>query len=132
MRTDDREVALIESSNSLITFEYTGTVKGRNAEALSSITTGEIKTAIITSPGDGYTSRPNVDVISSSGFDGRVRALMGLLRVDVKTAGVGYSSPEVTVENVVEDDWVHLQVLLLTKVLILTQVKELITKVTQL
>ena len=103
---DDREVALIESSNSLITFEYTGTVKGRNAEALSSITTGEIKTAIITSPGDGYTSRPNVDVISSSGFDGRVRALMGLLRVDVKTAGVGYSSPEVTVENVVEDDWV--------------------------
>ena len=103
---DDREVALIESSNSLITFEYTGTVKGRNAEALSSITTGEIKTAIITSPGDGYTSRPNVDVISSSGFDGRVRALMGLLRVDVKTAGVGYSNPEVTVENVVEDDWV--------------------------
>ena len=102
---DDREVALIESSNSLITFEYTGTVKGRNAEALSAITTGEIKTAIITSPGDGYTSRPNVDVISSSGFDGRVRALMGLLRVDVKTAGVGYSSPVVTVENVVEDDW---------------------------
>ena len=97
---------MIESSNSLITFEYTGTVKGRNAEALSAITTGEIKTAIITSPGDGYTSRPNVDVISSSGFDGRVRALMGLLRVDVKTAGVGYSSPVVTVENVVEDDWV--------------------------
>ena len=102
---ENREVALIESSNSLITFEYTGTVKGRNAEALASITTGEIKTAIITSPGDGYTSRPNVDVVSSSGFDGRVRALMGLLRIDVKTAGVGYSMPEVTVETEVPDDW---------------------------
>ena len=96
---------MIESSNSLITFEYTGTVKGRNAEALASITTGEINTAIITSPGDGYTSRPNVDVVSSSGFDGRVRALMGLLRIDVKTAGVGYASPEVTVETEVPDDW---------------------------
>ena len=31
----NREVALIESSNSLITFEYTGSVKGRNAEALA-------------------------------------------------------------------------------------------------
>ena len=32
-----REVALIESSNSLITFEYTGTVKGRDASALSTL-----------------------------------------------------------------------------------------------
>ena len=96
---------MIESSNSLITFEYTGTVKGRGAEALSEITSGEMTTAIITSPGDGYTSRPNVDVISSSGFDGRIRALMGLLRIDVKTAGVGYAQPEVTIHNTVEDDW---------------------------
>ena len=102
---ENREVALIESSNSLITFEYTGTVKGRGAEALAEITSGEMTTSIITSPGDGYTSRPNVDVISSSGFDGRVRALMGLLRIDVKTAGVGYAQPEVSIHNTVEDDW---------------------------
>ena len=103
---DEREVALIESSNSLITFEYTGTVKGRGAAALASIKSGEITKAIITSPGDGYTSRPNVDVVSSTGFDGRVRALMGLLRIDVKTPGIGYAQPVVAVETTVEDDFV--------------------------
>ena len=51
-----REVALIESSNSLITFEYTGSVKGRNAQALATITSGQITNAILTNPGDGYTS----------------------------------------------------------------------------
>jgi hypothetical protein len=30
---------------------------------------------------------------------------MGLLRIDVKTAGVGYAQPEVTIHNTVEDDW---------------------------
>ena len=103
---DEREVALIESSNSLITFEYTGTVKGRGAAALASIKSGEITKAIITSPGDGYTTRPNVDVVSSTGFDGRVRALMGLLRIDVKTPGIGYAQPVVAVETTVEDDFV--------------------------
>lgn len=103
---DPREVALIESSNSLITFEYTGTVKGRGASALASIKSGEITEAIITSPGDGYTSRPNVDVVSATGFDARVRALMGLLRIDVKTPGIGYKQPVVTIENTVDDDFV--------------------------
>jgi hypothetical protein len=103
---DEREVALIESSNSLITFEYTGTVKGRGATALASIKSGEITKAIITSPGDGYSSRPNVDVVSSTGFDGRVRALMGLLRIDVKTAGIGYQQPIVDVQTTVDDDFV--------------------------
>ncbi|AOV61558.1 virion structural protein [Synechococcus phage S-WAM1] len=103
---DEREVALIESSNSLITFEYTGTVKGRGASALASIKSGEITEAIITSPGDGYTSRPSVDVISATGFDGRVRALMGILRIDVKTPGIGYAQPAVAVETIVDDDFV--------------------------
>ena len=83
-----REVALIESSNSLITFEYTGSVKGRNAQALANITSGEVTNALLTSPGDGYTSIPNVDVISSTGFDARIRALMGVARIDVKDSGV--------------------------------------------
>ena len=90
----------------MITFEYTGTVKGRNAEALADIKSGEITKAIITAPGDGYSSRPNVDVVSSTGFDGRVRALMGLMRIDVKTPGIGYAQPAVTVETTVDDDFV--------------------------
>ena len=103
---DPREVALIESSNSLVTFEYTGTVKGRNASALATIRRGTIDAAIITNPGNGYTSRPNVAVISSSGFDGRIRALMGIANIEVKTPGVGYALPEVTVTNTVDDDFV--------------------------
>ncbi len=95
----NREVALIESSNSLITFEYTGSVKGRNAQALASITSGQITNAILTNPGDGYTSRPNVDVISSSGFDANIKALTGITRIDVKTPGIGYSMPSVLVET---------------------------------
>ncbi|UNH61325.1 baseplate wedge initiator [Synechococcus phage S-SZBM1] len=103
---DEREVALIESSNSLITFEYTGTVKGRGAEALASIVSGKLTNAIITSPGDGYTTRPNVDVISASGFDGRVRALMGISRIDVKSGGLGYKKAAIAVETTVPDDYV--------------------------
>ena len=102
-----REVALIESSNSLITFEYTGSVKGRNAAALASIISGQITNAILTNPGDGYTSRPNVDVISSSGFDAQVKALTGITRIDVKTSGVGYLAPVVDVETTVPDDFVE-------------------------
>ena len=103
----NREVALIESSNSLITFEYTGSVKGRNAQALASITRGQITNAILTNPGDGYTSRPNVDVISSSGFDANIKALTGITRIDVKTPGIGYSMPSVLVETEVPDDFVE-------------------------
>jgi len=103
----NREVALIESSNSLITFEYTGSVKGRNAQALATITSGQITNAILTNPGDGYTSRPNVDVISSSGFDANIKALTGITRIDVKTPGIGYSMPSVLVETEVPDDFVE-------------------------
>ena len=103
---DPREVALIESSNSLITFEYTGTVKGRNAAALATIRQGEITKAQITAPGNGYTSRPNVDVISSTGFDGRIRALMGISSIVVKNPGIGYEAPVVEVETTVPDDFV--------------------------
>ena len=101
-----REVALIESSNSLVTFEYTGTVKGRNASALATIRQGTIDKAIITNPGNGYTSRPSVAVISSSGFDGRIRALMGIASVQVRAPGVGYALPQVAVETTVPDDFV--------------------------
>ena len=102
-----RDVALIESSNSLITFEYTGSVKGRNAAALAQIRSGQLETAILTNSGDGYTSRPNVDVISSSGFDGRIKALMGITRIDVKTPGTSYLQPIVAIDSEVPDDFVN-------------------------
>ena len=101
-----REVALIESSNSLITFEYTGSVKGRNAEALANITSGQIISATVTNPGDGYTSKPNVEIISSTGFDGRLVPMMGIQRIDVKAPGGGYSLPIVAALTTVEDDFV--------------------------
>ena len=101
-----REVALIESSNSLITFEYTGSVKGRSAEALANITSGQVIAATITNPGDGYTSKPNVEVISSTGFDARLSPMMGIQRIDVRTPGVGYSLPLVAAETTVEDSFV--------------------------
>ena len=101
----EREVALIESSNSLITFEYTGAVRGRNADALATIEKGRIIEAILTNSGDGYTSRPNVDVISSTGFGGKIKALVGLARIDVKNAGQGYTMPSVSVHNTVADDF---------------------------
>ena len=100
-----REVALIEASNSLITFEYCGSVKGRNAAAIADIIKGRITNANLTNSGDGYTSRPNVDVISSSGFDARIKALMGVTRIDVKTSGVGYSIPNVAIDNEVPDSF---------------------------
>lgn len=102
----NRDVAVIESSNSLVTFEYTGSVKGRNAQALSSITSGQLTNAILTNPGNGYTSRPNVDVISSSGFDGNVKALMGISRIDVANPGGGYLAPVVAIDNTVPDDFI--------------------------
>jgi len=101
----NREVALIESSNSLITFEYTGSVKGRNADALSTVIGGQVTNAVLTNSGDGYTSRPNVDVISSTGFDAQIKALMGIARIDVKSSGVGYQSPTVLIDNEVPDDF---------------------------
>ena len=102
---DNRTVALIESSNSLITFEYSGAVKGRGADALAEIEKGRVISAVLTNSGDGYNDRPQVDVISSSGFGARIKALVGIARVDVKNAGQGYRYPTVLVENTVPDDY---------------------------
>ena len=73
---------------------------------MATIRQGEITKAQITAPGNGYTSRPNVDVISSTGFDGRIRALMGISSIVVKNPGIGYEAPVVEVETTVPDDFV--------------------------
>jgi len=102
---ENRTVALIESSNSLITFEYSGAVQGRGAQALAEITRGRVTEAILTGSGDGYSDRPQVDVISSSGFGARIKALVGLARIDVKNAGQGYALPTVQVNTTVPDNF---------------------------
>jgi len=102
---ETRTVALIESSNSLITFEYGGAVKGRNASALAEIEKGRITNAVLTNSGDGYNTRPQVDVISSTGFGGRIKALVGVARIDVKNAGQGYSLPSIIANTTVANDF---------------------------
>ena len=99
----DRTVAVIESSNSLVTFDYLGSVLGRNGSALANIITGRISKLQLTSGGDGYTSRPTVSFDSSTGFDGQAKALVGISRVDVVDRGYGYNYPSILVENNVPD-----------------------------
>jgi hypothetical protein len=103
--TEDREVAVIESSNSLITFDYLGSVFGQNAEATAVLTNGFIETVSITAPGSGYTSRPIVRVDSISGFNAQIRAIVGIANVEVNSVGSSYKNPNVLVESEVPDDW---------------------------
>ena len=103
--TTDREVAVIESSNSLITFDYLGSVFGKDAAATANITRGRITEARVTSGGSGYTSRPLVRVDSISGFDSNIKALVGVERVELVSEGSGYKYPTVLVESTVPDDW---------------------------
>ena len=103
--TADREVAVIESSNSLITFDYLGSVFGQDAKATAIITSGFIDQVQVTSGGSSYTSRPNVRIDSISGFDGNIRALVGVAGVEMNNPGSGYQNPEIVVETTVPDDW---------------------------
>ena len=103
--TSDREVAVIESSNSLITFDYLGSVFGKDAQGQANITSGTIDTVQVTSGGSGYTTRPTVRLDSISGFDGNVKALVGVAGVEINNPGSGYQNPAVAVETVVDDNW---------------------------
>ena len=103
--TTDREVAVIESSNSLITFDYLGSIFGQGAIGNANLTSGFIDKVQVTSGGSGYTSRPTVRIDSISGFDGNIRALVGIANVEINNSGTGYANPEVVVETSVPDDW---------------------------
>ena len=103
--TEDREVAVIESSNSLITFDYLGSVFGKGAQASAILTSGTIDKVSVTAGGSGYTSRPNVRVDSITGFDAQIKALVGVGGIVVSNAGSGYKNPEIEVETSVPDDW---------------------------
>ena len=103
--TTDREVAVIESANTLVTFEYIGSVFGRDAQASANLLKGRVDSVQVTNPGSGYTGRPIVRVDSSSGLDANVKALVGVSRVDTTNAGTGYAYPEVDVLTSVPDDY---------------------------
>ena len=103
--TEDRTVAVIESSNSLITFDYLGSVFGQDATATAALTTGFIKQVQVTSGGSSYTTRPTVRVDSISGFEGNIRALVGVGGVTMSNTGSGYQNPDIAVETSVPDDW---------------------------
>ena len=103
--TEDREVAVIESSNSLITFDYLGSIFGQNAAATPILKSGFIDKVGVTAPGSGYTSRPVVRVDSISGFDAQIRAIVGINVVEVNNSGSGYQESQIIVESEVPDDW---------------------------
>ena len=103
--TLDREVAVIESSNSLITFDYLGSVFGNKGQGTAVLTTGQIDKVQITSGGSGYTSRPTVRIDSISGFEGNIKALVGVAAVEISATGSGYQNPSVGVATSVPDDW---------------------------
>lgn len=99
--TEDRTVAIIESSNSLITFDYLGSVLGRNASAVASLVTGRVSDIQLTSGGAGYTSRPIVSFNSLTGFDAQAKALIGISRVVVVDKGHGYAYPTIDIDNTI-------------------------------
>ena len=103
--TADREVAVIESSNSLITYDYLGSVFGKDGAGTAIVQKGFIRDVQITSGGSGYTSRPTVRLDSISGFEGNVKALVGVASVEMSAAGTGYQDPTIAVETSVPDDW---------------------------
>ena len=102
---EDREVAIIESSNSLITFDYLGSVFGRGSEATANVTTGSIESVKVTFGGSGYTSRPAVNASAIQGSGANIRALVGVASIEVSNQGTGYQNPEIVVETSVPDDW---------------------------
>ena len=89
----------------MITFDYLGSVFGQGAVGQSVITSGFIKNVQVTSGGSGYTSRPTVRLDSISGFEGNIKALVGVAGVEMSAAGSGYQNPAINVETTVPDDW---------------------------
>jgi hypothetical protein len=70
---------------------------------LVNIIKGRISSLSITSPGSGYTTRPTVSLDSTTGFDGLIKPLVGVSRVDVVNRGTGYVYPTVEIDYEVSD-----------------------------
>jgi hypothetical protein len=98
--TENRTVAVIESSSSLVTYNYEGPVYGKSGILTAVISKGLIKETQVSSGGSGYTSRPEVTVTSTGGFDGQLKALVGVSSVNLLDAGYGYKEPQVVAATV--------------------------------
>ena len=98
--TEDRTVAVIESSNSLVTYNYEGPVYGKSAVLTAVISKGLISETQVSAGGSGYTSRPEVVVTSTGGFDGQLKALVGVSAINLQDGGYGYKEPEVIAATV--------------------------------
>ena len=106
--TEDREVAVIESSNSLITFDYLGSVFGQNARATATIKSGYIETVSVTAADLVTPLDLNTSPINGNGSGGQVRALVGVAGVEVLNQGSGYQNPAVEAETTVPTIGRHL------------------------
>ena len=103
--TSDREVAIIESSNSLITFDYLGSVFGRDASATPTLTSQFIESVRVTAGGSGYTSKPAIIASSITGSGAEITPLIGVAGIELSSVGSGYQPPVIDVETSVPDDW---------------------------
>ena len=103
----NRIVDIIQSSNSLHSFEYTGSVNGIDAELTANILRGAIVESSITRSGSGYKSKPKVNIISPTGSDGAIEAIIGIPEIIVSNSGSGYSKATVAVETTVDDDFTN-------------------------
>ena len=103
--TSDREVAIIESSNSLITFDYLGSVFGRDGSATPTLTSQFIESVRVTAGGSGYTSKPAIVASSITGSGAEITPLIGVAGIEISAVGSGYQPPIVDVETSVPDDW---------------------------
>ena len=90
---ENREVAVVGSSNELTTFDYQGTIEGVGAQLTPILTSGYIESIRVTNGGTGYTSNPNVAILSNTGTGAQAVSLVGINQIQVTTNGTGYQVP---------------------------------------
>jgi len=93
---ENREVAVVGSSNELTTFDYQGTIEGVGAQLTPILSSGYIESIRVTNGGTGYTSNPNVAILSNTGTGAQAVSLVGINQVQVTGNGIGYKVPAIT------------------------------------
>ncbi|AFK66261.1 structural protein [Synechococcus phage S-CBM2] len=91
----NRGVAVVGSSNELTTFDYQGTIQGVGANLVPILTSGYISSIRVTNGGTGYTSNPNVAILSNTGTGAQAISLVGINEVQVQNNGSGYVNPTI-------------------------------------
>lgn len=96
---ENREVAVVGSSNELTTFDYQGTIEGVGAQLTPILTSGYIESIRVTNGGTGYTSNPNVAILSNTGTGAQAVSLVGINQIQVTNNGIGYQVPAITLSG---------------------------------